>query len=93
MLGGWKRLKYEERKTCAILNAISGRKNLRCAQVFDRKASPGSPCNGCSLYETYQSFLERSLEYGGFLNQEEGIPGQISIEMLENGRYMPKDEK
>lgn len=86
-------MKHEERKTCAILNAISGRKNLRCAQVFDRKASPGSPCNGCSLYETYQSFFERSLEYSGFLKQEEDIPGQISIEMLENGRYMPREEK
>lgn len=86
-------MKYEERKTCAILNAISGRKNLQCAQVFDRKASPGSPCNGCSLYETYQSFLERSLEYSRFLNQEDDIPGQMSIEMLENGRYMPKEER
>lgn len=85
-------MKREERKTCAILNAISGRKNLRCAQVFDRKTSPGSPCDGCSLYETYQNFLERSLEYSGLLNQE-GIPGQISIEMLENGRYMPKEER
>lgn len=85
-------MKREERKTCAILNAISGRKNLRCAQMFDRKASPGSPCDGCSLYETYQNFLERSLEYSGLLNQE-GIPGQISIEMLENGRYMPKEER
>ena len=86
-------MKYEERKTCAILYAISGRKNLQCAQVFDRKASPGSPCNGCSLYETYQSFLERSLEYSRFLNQEDDIPGQMSIEMLENGRYMPKEER
>ena len=87
------KLKHEERKTCVILNAISGRKNLQCAQVFDRKASSGSPCNGCSLYETYLSFLERSLEYSGLLNQDEGIPGQISIEMLENGRYMPKEER
>lgn len=86
-------MKHEERKTCTILNAISGRKNLRCAQVFDRKVSPGSPCNGCSLYKTYQSFLERSLEYSKFLKQEEDVPGQISIEMLENGRYMPKEEK
>lgn len=86
-------MKYEERKTCAILNAISRRKNLQCAQVFDRKASPGSPCNGCSLYETYQSFLERSLEYSRFLNQEDDIHGQMSIEMLENGRYMPKEER
>lgn len=86
-------MKHEERKTCVILNAISGRKNLQCAQVFDRKASPGSPCNGCSLYETYQSFLERSLEYSRFLNQEDDIPGQMSIEMLENGRYMPKEER
>lgn len=86
-------MKHEERKTCAILNAISGRKNLRCAQVFDRKAASGSLCDSCSLYETYQSFLERSLEYSGFLKQEEDIPGQISIEMLENGRYMPREEK
>lgn len=86
-------MKYEERKTCAILDAVSGRKGLRCAQIFDRKAAPGSKCNGCSLYETYHSFLERSLEYSGFLKQEEDIPGQISIEMLENGRYMPREEK
>lgn len=86
-------MKYEERKTCAILNAVSGKKNLRCAQVFDRKAAPDSPCSGCSLYETYRSFLERSLEYSGFLKQEEDIPGQISIEMLENGRYMPEEER
>ena len=35
----------------------------------------------------------RGLEYSGFLKQEEDIPGQISIEMLENGRYMPREEK
>lgn len=86
-------MKYEERKTCAILDAVSGRKDLRCTQIFNRKAAPDSSCNGCSLYETYQSFLERSLEYSRFLKQEEDIPGQISIEMLENGRYMPREEK
>ena len=59
----------------------------------NRKAASGSLCDSCSLYETYQSFLERSLEYSGFLKQEEDIPGQISIEMLENGRYMPREEK
>ena len=86
-------MKYEERKTCTILNAVSGRKDLRCVQIFDRKAASGSLCDSCSLYETYQSFLERSLEYSGFLKQEEDIPEQISIEMLENGRYMPREEK
>lgn len=69
-------MKYEERKTCTILNAVSGRKDLRCAQVFDIKAASGSLCDSCSLYETYQSFLERSLEYSGFLKQEEVFLGR-----------------
>lgn len=72
---------FREEKTCDVCRYSTGRRR------------PAACVDSCSLYETYQSFLERSLEYSGFLKQEEDIPGQISIEMLENGRYMPREEK